>query len=438
MTRARLVVALGLAALELVAPGLAALVVPAPVAWAAVSADIQHLPFRRSVTLVGERRARAVIDEDSVLAAGAAPDFADVRLMNAAGEAIALAREPLRRMDEQFRDWRNVPIRWQEEERGPRRLVIDLGPDAPPELILAFEGPVANHAIVVEGSADSVEWSTLTQRYDLAMPPPKSQRLNTQRIALAETRRWLRVRQDPPFHAPTVDDRLDLMLRLERSTPRAAVGYRAESGFDRAAGYRWEARLELTGPARALTRLDVSGAEAVRNQLGFELQARLPKGGWQYVALDRAPEWNGGADDSLVFAPIRTTALRLVVTGGDAPNAPVVLRSLWATPERWSFETGTESAWWLAWGDPYLAPAGGTGAMGGMGPPATSLAGDDPDGVAPTRLGAVEANPFHKEPGFGLEWLRRRPIVLSVAMVAILALVAWLARRPGGREGAGE
>jgi hypothetical protein len=397
-------------------------------AWGAVSSDIQHLPWRRSVTLIGERRARAVIDEDSVLAAGAAPEFTDLRLMNATGEAIALTKEPLRRVDEQFRDWRNVPLRWQEEANGPRRVVIDLGPDPPTELILAFEGPVANHSVSVEGSADSLEWTTMTQRYDLAMPPPKNNRLNSQRIALAETRRWLRVRQDAPYNAPTVDDRLDLMLRLERSTPRTAVGYRAASGFDRAQAYRWEATLTLGGPARALTRLDVVGAEAVRNQLGFELHARLPKGGWQYVMIDRMPEWRGGGADSLVFAPIRTTALRLVVTGGDAPNAPVTLGSLWATPERWTFDTGSADAWWLAWGDPFLPPVTSTA----MPSAPYGLAGTDPDLVSTTRLGAVEPNPFHREPGFGLEWLRRRSIVLSVVMVAILALVAWLARRPKG------
>ncbi|HEX7879477.1 MAG TPA: hypothetical protein VF720_08710 [Candidatus Eisenbacteria bacterium] len=408
-----------------------AVTIAAPATWGAVSADIAHLPLRRPVMLVGERRARAVIDEDSLLAAGAAPEFVDVRLMNAQGEAIALAAEPLRRMDEQYRQLRNVPLRWQEEANGPRRMVIDLGPDPPAELILAFEGPVANHSIAVEGSADSVGWSSMTQRYDLTMPPPKDNRLNTQRIALAETRRWLRVRQDPPYNAPTVDDRLDLMLRLERSTPRVAVGYQATSGFERSGGYRWEARLTLSGPARALTRLDVSGAEAVRSQLGFELQARLPKGGWQYVALERGPEWKGGANDSLLFAPVRTTELRVVVTGGDAPNPPVALHSLWATPVRWTFDIGSGDAWWLAWGDPFLAPA-----AGGLTMPVTTTNGADPATISPTRLGAVEPNPFHREPGFGLEWLRRRPIVLSVAMVAILALVAWLARRPKGRSGA--
>ena len=68
------------------------------------------------------------------------------------------------------------------------------------------------------------------------MPPPKDHRFNSQRIALAETRRWLRIRQDSPFNAPSVDDRLDLMLRLERSTPRVSVGYRAETGYARSRG----------------------------------------------------------------------------------------------------------------------------------------------------------------------------------------------------------
>ena len=235
-------------------------------AMAAVSADIQHLPFRRSVTLLAEGRpTRAIVEEDSILAAGAAADFADVRLMNESGEALALVREPLRRVDEIFTDWRSVSLRsregssgWREGSPGGREnsnssrwMVIDLGENAPREIILSFQGPVANHSITVEGSADSTEWSTLTQRYDVNMPPPKDHRFNSQRIALAETRRWLRIRQDSPFNAPSVDDRLDLMQRFERSTPRASVGYRAATGFERSEGQRWEAILRLTGPPRA-------------------------------------------------------------------------------------------------------------------------------------------------------------------------------------------
>lgn len=413
---------------------------PAP-ARSAVSADIQHLPFRRSVTLVDAARpARAIIEEDSILAAGAATDFADVRLMNEQGEALALVREPLRRMDEIFTDWRTVPLRWREESNNARWMVIDLGDNAPRELILAFQGPVGNHPITVEGSADSSDWSTLTQRYDINMPPPKDNRFNTQRIALAETRRWLRIRQDSPFNAPSVDDRLDLMLRLERSTPRVSVGYRAETGYARSRGASWEAILRLTGPPRAITRIDLVAADEVRSQLGFQVEARLPEGGWQYVTLDKLPDWTGGSRDSILFQPIRTSEIRLLATGGDAPNAPIELHSLWATPERWTFaaNSASASAWWLAWGDPFLATAEQGSGNTVPARPASGSAVDQPGNpestfaiqFAPTRLGPPEPNPFHREPGFGLEWLRRRPVVLSVAMVLILALVALVARRP--------
>ena len=418
---------------------------PAPV-LAAVSADIQHLPFRRSVTLVADARpARAIIEEDSILAAGAALDFADVRLMNEQGEGLALVREPLRRMDEIFTDWRSVPLRWREESNDARWMVIDLGDNAPRELILAFQGPVGNHAITVEGSADSSDWSTLTQRYDINMPPPKDYRFNSQRIALAETRRWLRIRQDSPFNAPSVDDRLDLMLRLERSTPRVSVGYRAETGYARSRGASWEAILRLTGPPRAITRIDLVAADEVRSQLGFQVEARLPEGGWQYVTIDKLPDWIGGSRDSILFQPIRTSEIRLLVTGGDAPNAPIELHALWATPERWTFAANAASAWWLAWGDPFLAAGGiGDGNTVPARPPSGSAV-DQPGSpeatlssqFAPTRLGPPEPNPFHREPGFGLEWLRRRPVVLSVAMVLILALVALVARRPSRTAGSG-
>ncbi|TPW10942.1 MAG: hypothetical protein FD129_1788, partial [bacterium] len=276
---------------------------------AAVSADIQHLPLRRLVTIVSDirppadgRATRAIIEEDSLLATGAAPDFADIRLMNDAGEALALSREPLRRMDEMFLDWRSVAIRWrsgspdrQDDSNESRWMVIDLGDDAPTDLILAFQGPVANQTVTVEGSSDSTEWSTLTQRYDVNMPPPKDHRFNMQRVALAETRRWLRIRQDAPFQAPSVDDQLDLMRRFERSTPRVSVGYQAAGGYERIEGHRWEVILKLTGPPRAITRIDLVAADAVRSQLGFEVMSRLPKGGWQYIGIEKVPGWLGGS-----------------------------------------------------------------------------------------------------------------------------------------------
>jgi hypothetical protein len=48
-------------------------------------------------------------------------------------------------------------------------------------------------------------------------------------------------------------------------------------------------------------------------------------------------------------------------------------------------------------------------------------------------LGTVEVNPLYRPPGFGVVWLQRHPTALTMALVAILALVAALVLRPARR-----
>jgi hypothetical protein len=84
---------------------------------------------------------------------------------------------------------------------------------------------------------------------------------------------------------------------------------------------------------------------------------------------------------------------------------------------RWAFpaSAATESLW-VAYGDSYL------------GPQAWYLedAANRVPGYTAVGLGPETANPLLQPPGFGLDWLRRHPPVLGVAMVIVLALVALL------------
>lgn len=398
---------------------------------AAVSADVATLPLRRPV-LIPEASidGRAWILEDSALAAGAAPEFADLRLMDASGAAVPLDRSAARRTDTIERPWRSWPLRWTAGDDGERWMTLDLGDAPPPELVLEAFGPSTNASFRVMGSADSVEWFVLPQEYDAWRPRPgRHEDSPGFRTRLSDVRRYLRFVQDAGFPAPAPEDEVRLAERFEQATPREPLGFRVTKRFLPGSNDRFEILVTLTGPARAVTRIDLATSAAARASFGYELEAKLPRGGWRFHAPDETPSWDGGARDSLVFFPVRTTELRLRVGGADAPNEPVTVTGVFAAPDRFGFTPAAGAAYWLGFGDPYLAAREDV---------PVDPAAHDPAGVeAPrhVRLGVVEPNPFHRAPGFGLEWLKRRPVVLSVAMIAILGLVALLALRPGRRPG---
>jgi hypothetical protein len=190
----------------------------------------------------------------------------------------------------------------------------------------------------------------------------------------------------------------------------------------------WQTTLELTGPPRALVRIDLVSTAPTGGPQSLGVEARLPRGGWQSIGIDRMPDWNGGQSDSILLVPIRTTALRLTVYQADPPNEPLRVTGVFATPAGWEFEPTPDGHWWLGWGDPFAVPEPEGMTTAPTMPAEASVAMS----TLPLRttLGPPEANPYHREPGFGLEWLRRRPVVLSVVMLAILILAVWLARRP--------
>lgn len=410
--------------------GGAAGLLAAGAALAAVSVDVSRLAWRRPVGFEPLNTARRVmLAEDSLLAAGAMADFADVRLMNDSGEAVALDEWAPNRTTFEERFFREIDPVWVEGDKGRAEIRVDLGEEYPSPLTVEFSGPSANASLGIYGSLDSTEWVFLPRELDVGPGRPDTDPKAAGpafRFQLTDVRRYLRFVREEGSPAPSPHDRIRLLRRQEVSTGRQAVGFRVVgAGFDRGSTNRWHAVLELTGPPRVLTRIDLGGPFRVTNEATPQVESRLPDGGWRWINVDQADRAGTATlPDSLLFEPVRTSALRLSVSNGDAPNAPFAIRGVWATPQTWTFTAEPGRRYWLGYGDPFAVRTPDRTVLPGI-PPAATVA----------TLGPPEANPFHRDPGFGLEWLRRRPGILTAAMIAVLGLVAWLTlagRRRGG------
>jgi hypothetical protein len=128
---------------------------------------------------------------------------------------------------------------------------------------------------------------------------------------------------------------------------------------------------------------------------------------------------------TLLFEPDRARLIRLSVEGADPPNVPVEILRVWCTPQRFALlapESG--DALELAYGDPFLASPPWAP------PPQFDLVNE----FQHARLGPPEPNPHYHRPSAGLKSLRRHPEILTIAMVALLALLGWLVFR--WRDGA--
>jgi hypothetical protein len=240
------------------------------------------------------------------------------------------------------------------------------------------------------------------------------------RFRVLGVRRFLRLVIDEGVPEPTSQDRIRLLIREESYTTRAEVPFRVlEAGYAAGSNERWSETLELTGPARLITRLDVRGLRPGTGKYSIAVEARLPEGIWSDLYAGDPTGWTEGKMDSLVVEPVRASAIRLQVQGADAPNAPFEVVRVLATPQSWRFEAEPGTDYWLGYGDPFAVLSASVPLVEPIASARVSVA----------RLGPPEANPFFQEPGFGLEWLRRRPAVLTVVMAAILLAVAWLTLR---------
>ncbi len=412
---------------------------PARTARAEVSSDVEKLPLRRAVlpgagagsgagTETGgaeaETGAEAAADwieivEDSVLAGAAHREFKDVRFVNRAGEVIPCAALAPSLIDVVYHPWRTVTPQWRTTE-GREEWVIDLGPDHPVLLSLDLGSGAGDHTLEITASADSSEWVYVGLHAKRVVyhgePHPPATELN-----LSFPERFLKLSRAP--RGPAGNAPVRILRYEERETPREAVSFTiTRSAFrDRT----WQADLELQGPERAVGELVLE----VPRPTPASLPIRIESGQGERrtgVVIESAPDWSTSTTARLTFEPVRTGTLRIIVEGADPPNAPFTVREVRAVPFRWRLPVPEgwrvrvpEATLWVAFGDDFLEPR--DWGMEGTARRVTAVDG--------TRLGPVESNPHHRPPGFGLEWLKRRPALLSAAMLALLALVALLTLR---------
>jgi hypothetical protein len=431
---------MGLVAVLAYAAGAASVAADPPPPGAAVSADVQYLPWRREVDLRGlPPDAWAEVWEDSTLATGTAAAFADVRVIDASGVAQSFTRRDPARNDVWY-----AALATTVRRDGDREVVeADLGGRVPAVLAVKIRGASHGTQLVVQASDDSTQWR------DMSFPGVGPQAPGAEEIVGvgAVSARWVRVvapglrgarpitapRPDVPPPPPLPDATfaaprpmlIELVERRERPTPRIAVPFRIVR--ERFEGRAWIAEIEIDAPL-ALCRLVVSPRAALARH-DVRVEGRLSEGGWRdlvHATIESVPLADGTRRiDAVEWDPMRTTALRLRIGGADAPNAPVAIDSLARTPVRFAFPVPpVGEGRWLAYGDAQLLPA--------------HFALDDATLAAATfaraRLGPVEPNPLHRPPGFGLAWLQRHPAALTAVLVAILGLVAALVlRRPSPR-----
>jgi len=367
---------------------------------AAVPDAVRQLPWRREVILPPAAPAGAwfIVELDSLLSAVTAGDLARLRLVDDAGEPIA-----------------TVPLagRW------PEYQAVALPADS-----LAWRPDPADARVLTAGVA------LPPGRYLRAAWPAEAVRDVAADAPTAPTWRWGDVERPGPsatWDAPgdtivlvvttvrgaTPALRLDRLLLREERLRRAP--FAARDGVFRGTDYEQVVDLPAgPHPVVAVTlafRAEARAAAAV-------LDLRTTDGRWERVATtarDSVLELSGGL--------VTAAKLRLGAAAADPPNPPFVVRAVAVLPPALTFAPGSRGPVWLVYGDhPVAAPPG--------------LPRERLERVAqlvPLALGAPAENPWFRERFLGTTWLRRRPFVVTAAMIVVLAAVAWLVvsdRRP--------
>lgn len=394
------------------------------------SADVQLLPWRRAVEAPPvPPGAWLEIWDDEVLSAGTQADFADIRFIDATGVA-----QPFTRHDPVLSDAWDVPLPQRVVTRDRRTVVVaDLAGHASRGLVLRAQGFEAGAQFPVEASDDSLTWRSMGT-YGIG-PQPQSG-VDTIELGTFDAR-WVRVEwpaAGPPgvtvavrpdgSPAPALaGQHLEWRTRRERKTAREPVRFRV--GTTRFDGRTWVAELEVEGAPMALCRLVVTPRAALA-QHAVRVEGRLEAGGWRQLGMsnvETVPQPNGALQPAgIEWDPFRTSALRIHVENADAPNPPVAIDSLLRTPIRFGLPAPAGECW-IVYGDAHVLAAQS----------AVDFARTADTRFVRAQLGIAEPNPFHRPPGFGLAWLQRRPAVLAVLLVLVLAAVAIIVLRPSKR-----
>jgi hypothetical protein len=302
-------------------------------------------------------------------------------------------------------------------------MVIDLGPGHPHLLQAQYSDP-GRSPVRVYRSPDRREWTWVGEgvyrrpgKHGGPPPPPAGDF----ELDLRTADRYLKLERDGR-PAAAAGDSIRIFEYEEIPSPRESIPFRVRSAAF--AGRRWTSTLDVQGPPRTLCGVVAAVDAPSPVSPRIEVEAWLEKGGWKRLSPVNQPDWTSSPVDTILFSPERTTALRVSAFEADPPNPPFRIGGLIAVPGRWRIPAGAaRERLWMAYGDPLLLPRTWD----------LEAAADNARDIRLARLGPPLANPFHSPPGFGLEWLRRRPAVLAVAMVMILIGVAAivLKRRPG-------
>lgn len=377
---------------------------------AAVPEAVRQLPWRREVRLPATPAADTwyVVEMDSLLAAVTHGDLGALRLVDDAGEPVpAVVLEP------QWPDFFAEPVSvdgvtWTSTGDDPPRLDAEI--DLPPGDYLRTTWSAATvNDVAVEDAERMSDWRLPDAGEGKARA---IWRLTSLRVRLTvQTARAV----------TTPDVSLErLTLRADRVRP---VPFVARPGTFR--GTTYEQVLDLpAGPHAVLSARVQRRADARQYPVLVDLQR--PAGGWERAVAPARETDQDLVELGIDTQPILARTLRLVYDAADPPNAPFTVEAVDAVPAALAIPSTVRPPLWLVYGE-FAVPS----------PP--GLARDDLRTVrhlAPLTLGEPQASPWFAEPVLGTTWLRRRPLVLTAAMVVVLAIVAALVltERRGARR----
>ena len=391
----------------------------ASVAWADVSNDVARLTWRRAIDMPADVEGWFEVSEDDTLAARSRDDLGDIRIVTSEGSVLPVTRMEPALTEERLHRVIASPLAdatpTSEARPGDRVIELDTASLLGHDMIVTYSDPSFHGRVRYEAQSQSSTWTRVAARQwirrDVVDRGASSSHVH--HIFPNTTIDRLRVVVVRPGDA--TGDSVFVATRDEVDLPAQSVAFEmTASGFD---GRDWWGELTLTGPRRALGRVEIgiAGGMAPRK---ITIEVRHPDGGWR---LARAVEESlPGNRAAFAWPPFRTDALRVKVWSADPPNVPVIVESLAAYPVRFVFYSPpTSPAAWVAYGDPFMRAPVSAPRSGLFTPPAV------PVGLRPPEL-----NPWDRgDPGPGLEWAKRRPWFIPAIMIALLVAIGFMVFR---------
>ncbi len=377
------------------------------VAQAAVPEAVRQLPWRREVRMPAPPPADTwyVVEMDSQLATVTHGDLGALRLVDDAGEPVPAVMLAPRWPEMWAAPVSLDSVAWTADGDDGTRLAAEV--DLPPgDYLRVFWPPDTIHDVVVDDAERMPDWllqdAAETRAHAIWQPASARVRL--------------------VVHAARATSAPDLFL--ERLTLRAdrlrTVPFVARPGVFR--GTTYEQVIDLpAGPHAVLSARVQRRADTTQEPVPVDLQR--PSGGWERSAAAARDTSQSLLVLGFTAQPILARTVRLSYDLADPPNAPFTVEAIEVVPAALAIPPSVRPPVWLVYGE-FAVPA----------PP--GLARDELRDIRclqPLALGAPEPNPWFEERVLGTTWLRRRPAVLTVAMVVVLAIVAAVVLTERGR-----